>query len=110
MRNSFVKSTTAAAASLVVKSGKGRLLALYAHSDKASSQFIQLHDAATLPADAAVPILSQVVAADSNMTPIQIPEGGIPFVNGLVVCNSSTLATKTIGSADCFITAVWAEL
>lgn len=110
MRNTFVKSTTAAAASLVVKSGKGRLIALYAYNAKGSAQFIQVHDSAALPDEAAVPILTQTVATVANMTPIQIPEGGIPFVNGLVVCNSSTAATKTIGSADCFITAVWAEL
>lgn len=110
MRNTFVKSSVAAAKSLIVKTGKGRLLALYAHNDKNAAQYIQLHDSATVPADTAVPLFSQIAAADSNMTPIQIPEGGIPFVNGLVVCNSSTLATKTIGSDDCFFTAVWGEM
>jgi len=98
------KSTSAAAASLVIKLGPGRLTHLIGYNAKVSAQFIQLHDATALPADAAVPIAVITVAASSNFQ-IQLPPDGLDFNTGIVVCNSSTYATKTIGSADCFFTA-----
>ena len=95
-------TTTAYAASLVVSSTpKTRLCGLSGYNSKTSSQFIQIHDAASLPADASVPKVVFEVAASSKFV---IDFGANPrtFDTGIVVCNSSTAPTKTIGSADCW--------
>lgn len=100
-------STTAYAASLVAKAEKGVLFNVRGYNSAATAQFIQIHDAASLPADAAVPVAILTVPATSNFS-IDFADLGLRCVNGIVVCNSSTGPTKTIGAADCFITATYA--
>jgi len=96
-------NTSAAATSLVIKASAGTLYEVRGHNDAATSQYIQVHDAASLPADTAVPEDSFLVPADSNFS-ITFPQGK-SCGTGIVVSNSSTLATKTIGSADCWFSA-----
>lgn len=103
--DSVLKSSTAYEASRILKAGKGVLVSLVGYNSNAGAQFIQLHNSATLPANAAVPIYTFTVAATSNFS-LDVPITGIPFTTGIVVCNSSTGPTKTIGSADCWFTAV----
>lgn len=91
-------------ASQVIKAGPGMLYRLVGYNSKASAQFIQLHDAAALPADTAVPKEVITVAATSNFA-IDLGVYGRKFSTGIVVCNSSTGPTKTLGSADCFFSA-----
>jgi hypothetical protein len=91
------------AASLVVKTGPGRLYGLAVYSSSASAQWIQVFDAATLPADGAIPAAIFRVNATSNIGVQWLPPR--TFYTGCVVCNSSTGPTKTIGSADCWIDA-----
>lgn len=94
-------STQAAAAtSKVIKATPGTLYNLSGYNAKGSAQFIQLHDATSLPADTAVPVYSFTVATVGNFN-IDFGTYGMAFATGIVVCNSSTVATKTIGSADC---------
>lgn len=90
----------ALAASIVLP---GRLLVLgfTVYNSKASAQYLNMFDASTLPADTAVPIFSWALAAHSGVGFGYAPNGR-QFREGLVLCNSSTDATKTIGSADCF--------
>lgn len=97
-------ATAAYAASLVVTAQRGILYGLTVYNSKASAQFIQLHDAAALPADAAVPALVLTIPATSHLV-IDLGAHGKPFNTGIVACNSSTGPTKTIGLADCFIEA-----
>lgn len=88
----------------VVKSGAGTLYGFSGFSNRASQQFIQVFDLGNLPADGAVPMIVITVPASSNFS----YDGGLhgrAFRAGIVICNSSTAATKTIGSADCWFDA-----
>ena len=84
---------------IVAKSGPANLFGMSILSTKASAQFIQVFDAAGLPADGAVPNIVFTVGASSNLG-IYYGSVGRWFDIGIVVCNSSTSATKTIGAAD----------
>jgi hypothetical protein len=71
------------------------------YSTKGSAQYLNVFDANTVPADAAVPLFSWPIAANNGVGFGFTPRGR-QFQTGLVLCNSSTDATKTIGSADTF--------
>lgn len=94
-------SSLALEASHVVKSGPGVLYGFTVYSDKASAQFVQLHDVqGGVPADGVIPVFCISVAATSDREFVWLPPRY--FGAGIVICNSSTAATKTLGSADCF--------
>lgn len=88
--------------SVVIRSTETKLHSLIITNTSGSAQFIQLHNTTTLPADGATPFAITYIPANST---IKFPMNdcyGIALSTGCVVCNSSTAATKTIGSADCF--------
>lgn len=93
-------SSVALSSSIVVKSGRGILYGFTVLSTDAASQFIQVFDAYALPADGAIPAVVFTVGASSQLPVNWIP--GRVFQSGCVLCNSSTAATKTLGSANCF--------
>lgn len=100
-------TTTAYASSRVVQSAPGTLYGLSGYNSAATVQFIQLHDAAALPADGAAPVVIILAPAASSFS-IDFGIFGRYFANGIVVCNSSTGPTKTIGAADCWFDARFA--
>lgn len=97
-------ATTAYVASLVVKTTGGRLYQLTGYNSKTATQFIHIYDLAALPADTATPKLILIVPASSNFS-FDLPIAGRLFLNGIVVGNSSTGPTKTIGAADVWFNA-----
>ena len=84
-----------------VKAGAGTLLSITGFNNKAAAQFIQVFDASDVPADGAIPVIVLTVATVANFSLIY-SVAGRAFRTGIVVCNSSTLVTKTIALADCW--------
>lgn len=93
-------NTSAYAASLVASASPAYLCGITVYNSSASTQFIQLHDAASLPANGVAPeLFFEILPSSSRLIEFLRPR---EFTNGIVVCNSSTGPTKTIGSADCW--------
>lgn len=93
-------SSHALANSIFVKSDQGALVGFTIDNSKATAQFIQVFDLTSLPANGAIPACVFRIAGSTTL-PIQ----WIPwrtFTVGCVIANSSTEATLTIGSADCW--------
>ena len=101
------KTPVAYVASLVIKANPGYLHGLTGYNSKTSTQFIQLHDATSLPAESSVPVVVFTVPASSSFS-LDYGDEGRYFEVGIVICNSSTGPTKTIGSADCWFDAQYA--
>lgn len=102
-----IAKPAALVASLIIKPGPGTLYKLVVYNNKNAAQFIQLYDSATLPANDAVPVM---VVSVPTLGTLDLPIHnlkGLKFVNGITVGNSSTAATKTIGSADCWFHAIY---
>lgn len=85
----------------VVKPKPGVLLGLTGYNSKVSTQFILIFDSATIPADGAIPSVVMSVAASSGFS-LDYTKIVRQFKYGIVICNSSTGPTKTVGSADCW--------
>lgn len=94
-------TSTALEASRVVKASAGVLYGLTGYNSAGVKQYIQLHDAATVPADGAVPKVI-IPAGPAAAFFLDYDGLGRAFAAGIVICNSSTAAAKTIGAADCF--------
>lgn len=97
-------ASTALETSHVIKASAGRLYQLTGVNTKASAQYIQVFNSTTVPADTTVPVLLAYVPAGSNFS-FDFGSIGRYFSTGISVSNSSTAATKTIGSADCWFNA-----
>ena len=95
-------------ASLVAKAvsisgGIARLHRVIATNTNGATRYIQIFDATALPANGTVPLITFPLAAGaSTQPPIDFGVYGRTFVNGIVIANSSTEATLTVGSADSF--------
>ncbi len=91
-------------ASRVIAAAACKLVMLCGYNS-GPSQWIQIFNSTTVPANNAVPVLSYGIPTQSSFQ-IPIPVSGLPLSTGLSWSNSSTGNKKTIGSADCFVTAV----
>ena len=96
-------SSTAYEASKVLLARPGKLYTVVGYNSGAA-QFIQIHNAVSVPANGAVPTYTFTVPATSNFA-LDVPMLGADFTIGVVICNSSTGPTKTLGAADCWFTA-----
>lgn len=94
-------SSLALQSAFQVTSGPARLFGFQVYSNKGVAQFIQLHDSQTAPASGAVPVAVFTVGATANL-PVAYPWPGRWFNRGIWFANSSTAATLTAGSADCY--------
>jgi hypothetical protein len=96
-------NTTSYAASLQAKASAGRLLSLVVHNS-GPTQFMQVHNTASAASEGAAPIAILSIPAGVTAS-IAFGSEGLPCSTGIYICNSSTGPTKTIGSANCYITA-----
>lgn len=101
LRNS---TSIAYEASRVIKPKPGALYGLTGYNSKVSTQFIQIHDATGVPAEGSIPKIVISVAAASPFS-LDYGVNGRNFEYGIVIVNSSTGPTKTIGSADIWVDA-----
>jgi hypothetical protein len=98
-------ASTAYEASHVVKAAAGQLFGFSGYNS-GPAQFIQVHNAAALPAESEAPDIVIAVAAASNFS-WDSGEFPYPFDTGIVICNSTTGPTKTIGAADCWFNVLY---
>ena len=76
---------------MIVSAAPGELIRLRVTNNTANAGFVQIHDSTTLPADTAVPLISEPIAAN-GFKEIEL----VPVVTGCVVAISSTNDTLTI--------------
>ena len=94
------KSSIALSSSIVVKTGPGILYGFTVFNTNASNQYIHVFDAAQLPSDGSVPACVFIATGTQQLPVNWIP--GRTFTTGIILCNSTTAATKTLGASDCF--------
>lgn len=103
---SRAKNAGALAASLVVKNSAGRLRLVRVTSTLASLQFLQVHNATALPSNGVTPEHVVAIPASSSVV-LDLGELGDYLSTGIVLTNSTTAATLTIGAGDCVFSALY---
>lgn len=93
-------TSPALAKSIVVKTGIGKLFGFTVTSTNVAAQFVLLFDAIALPANGALPVAAFNVAL-TNSASAYYGSVGRAFTRGIVLANSTTQGTLTIGAADC---------
>ena len=96
-----VKSSESAAsvASSVVKAGPGWLFWVFVDNGAGATNYIQVHNATSLPANTAVPLatIGKLAASTAGFIALTPP---VYCDTGIVVAKSTTAATLTAGAAD----------
>lgn len=100
----YVYSSGGYTSGFVAATEPGKLISLQGYSNR--DQFIQVFDLTSVPANGSRPVL--VKQASGNFQ-FEFPIAGFQFLSGVIVANSTTSPTLTIGVADTFYTAVIAK-
>jgi hypothetical protein len=95
-------STEALVASLIVGGGARRLFGLQGVNNAAVATFVLIFDTDKVPANGAVPKVV-IRAAGSDNFSAYFGTAGRWFDRGIVIANSSTLATLTLSTADLWL-------
>jgi hypothetical protein len=95
--------------SRVVNSGATQLYGFAGVNTNAAAQFILAFDRTGVPANGAIPDFVLKAPASDNFWCSWAPAWR-NFSEGVVLCNSSTAATLTIGVADCWFDAQYTAL
>jgi hypothetical protein len=95
-------TTDALAASLIVGGGARRLFGLQGVNNNAAATFVLIFDTDKVPANGAVPKLPVRAAGQDNFS-AYFGSGGRWFDRGIVIVNSSSLATLTLSTADLWL-------
>lgn len=91
-----------------VKAGAGTLFGFSGFNSKAATQFILVFDSSSALVAGQVPVIVITAAATSNFSYAAPPLLGRSFRAGIIIANSSTSATLTAGSSDCWYDAQYA--
>ena len=86
-------------ASMVVKTGPGILYGVTVTNTLTSAQYVMIFDATAVPSDGAIPLLAKSVPGSDAVGFSWLP--GRTFLTGIVICNSTTQTSKTLGLANC---------
>ncbi len=88
-------------ASKIVSAVPCKLFVISGFNTLASDQYIHIFNSTTLPANGTKPLFVLYASGGSTFGYTAPALYGRYFSTGLVICNSTTLATKTLGAADC---------
>ena len=105
--NLLTSGTAAQVSNRVVKATAGTLFLAIGYNNNAATRYLQVFNAAALPADGTVPNLPPISVATGQNWSLNLGEYGYAFTTGIVIANSTTAATLTIASADQFINATY---
>lgn len=91
-------NSSALESSRVVKASSGTLFTITSYNTSAGSRWLQFFDAAALPANGAVPLMTVEVPAGTTGS-FDFGSKGLPFTSGLVAALSSTDDALTVAVA-----------
>lgn len=86
--------------SVVGKASAGTLYQVYGYNGNAATRYIHIFNATSLPANGTAPTLAPFAVLAGQWFSLDLTPFGAYFATGIVVANSTTLATLTVGSAD----------
>lgn len=91
----------AANATLNVKASPGNVCSIYHHNLNAAARYFQLHNTATTPGGAAVPLMTFLVPAGAALVLGEdfFGQAGLNFTTGIAFAHSTTEGTYTAGTA-----------
>lgn len=99
---------TSLVASRVISTRPCKVYAIIVLNTSGATQYVQIHETTSLPANGVAPKIPSIPVAAGAVVMIDVGGNVGLDLDALTICNSSTAATKTIGAADCMISAVLA--
>lgn len=106
-----LKAAGASVTSVVAKASGGTLYRVTIWNGNAAIRYAHIFDAASLPANGTAPTEPPhtLAVTGASVDPVVIDFGpdGVFFPTGIVVANSTTQTTLTIGSADSIIMVIY---